>query len=404
MQGSSETPKGPYLPGQDPDPEFDRYLAGLKPEDKVQGVPAEAYKEWVGQHQALMSEMASVADPQPVLERWDSMVEELQDRTDTYGADLWGNAKLGVCLWLWSHPSLDHRDLALDRARSIYSPKPFAEALLLMNEEDDKRGLGYLTYLLTDTKVHPYEQQMAKSALAIAAHESPLVKDLAQTLLEAYEVHASRETAQRAASEQERLELSAEEFGVPLDQIKLDRRYRKLDVEYRKTDEVGLPEDHSALPLFEEGITGIRIKVFEEREFDHQNNRWVDRRKHVVQLVQRLVRQIESSAIDLMQADEVLEIAEQTLLERLNDQPWQAVQTSGRPAGMLGDGWRSWGSLEESASDALRYRDSLYREHQYHSVADVSDAVKQGFIDIANRFYEFSDQVACRLLEPTSED
>jgi hypothetical protein len=404
MPSSSEAPKGPYFPGQDPDPEFDRYLAGLKPEDEVQGVPTEAYKEWVGQHQALMFEMASEADPRPVLERWDNMVEGLQDETGTRGADLWNYAKYGVCLWLWYHPSLDHRELALDRARSIFEPKLFAEALLLMNDGDDKRGMNYLAYLLTHKEVHPFEQEMTRQALAIAADESQVVGELAKAVLVSYEEHASRETAQRAASEQERLELSAEEFGVPLDQISLDRRYRKLDVEYRKTDEESLPEDHPARPLFEAGVTGIRVKVFEEREFDDQGNRWVERRKHAVQLIQRLVRQIESSAIDLTKAEEVLEIAEQTLLERLNNHPWQAVQTSGRPAGDHGDGWRSWHSLEESASNALRYRDDLYREHRYHSVADVSDALNQDFIDRADRFYEFTDQIARRLLEPKSED
>ncbi len=400
MQGSPETPKGPHFPGQDPDYEFDQYLAGLKPEDEVQGVPAETYKQYVGRHQALMSEMASEADLKPVLERWDKMVEELQDSTSTREADLWQYAKYGVCLWLWNHPSLDQRELALDRARSIYEPRLFAEALLLMNDGDDKRGMNYLAYLLTDKNVHPLEQEMASQALSIAAHESQIVGDLAKTVLAAYEEHASREGAQKAASEQERLELSAEEFGVPVAQIKLDRQFRKLDIEYQETDGESLPEDHPARPLFEAGITGIFVKVFEKREFDDSESRWVDRRKHVVQLIQRLVRQIESPAIDLTKAEEVLEISEQTLLERLNDHSWQAVQTSGRPVGSLGDGWRSWGSLEESASNALEYRDSMYREHQYHAVADVSDAVKPEFTHIANRFYEFTDQAARRLLEP----
>lgn len=403
MSDPSEIPKGPYFPEQDPDPEFDQYLASLKPEDKVQGVPSEVYKEYVGYHQALMSEMAGEADPRPVLERWDEMVEELRDSTGTREADLWQYAKYGVCLWLWNHPSLDHRDLALDRARSIFEPRLFAEALLLMNDEDDKRGANYLVQLLTDKRAHPFEQEMARQALAIAAHESQLVGGMAKEILAAYEEFASKEAAQQAASEQERLELSAEEFGVPVDQIKLDRRRRKLDIEYQKTDEENLPEDHPARPLFEAGVTGIFVKVFEKQEFDDQDNRWVDRRKHVVQLIQRLVRQIESPAIDLTEAKEVLEIAEQTLLERLNDEPWQAVQTSGRPAGSPGDGWRSWHDLEDSARNALCHRDGMYREHERHAVADVSDAVKPEFMDIANRFYEFTDQVARRLLEPKAE-
>jgi hypothetical protein len=39
-----------------------------------------------------------------------------------------------------------------------------------------------------------------------------------------------------------------------------------------------------------------------------------------------------------------------------------------------------------------------------HGIAYVSDALNQDFIDRADRFYEFTDQIARRLLEPKSED